>query len=519
METEAPSRGPVLLPCAECNSLFAPSLTRTTICPTCISKKNDITSGIPKELLIQWCRYCFRFYGPPWILCQRESKELLAICLKKIKGINKMKIIEAGFMYTEEHSKRIRVKLTVQKEVMNDIKLQQSFEVEFTEVYTQCDDCKKDFTPHTWMACVQLRQRTDNRKTFFFLEQLLLKHGIHKKASKISAEKWGIDFFFTKRGAAVKLMEFVQAVLPTQTKESKELVSHNVHSAEFNYKFTTFIEIPKICKDDLVILPKKLCKEFGGMNNLSVCYKIGNMIHLYDPITLKKVEMTPAQYFCYQNDFKIIQFRSNETEFFISDITLDQSPKMSADSTFSNINRRFARAEVTRASDYQQFSCTTHLGHILSHGDTVLGYDLTTINCEELNELDNQKFIPDVILIRKIYPERKKRIWKLNRMQIETEDVEKATKPEEEAKQFEEFMIELEQDKHMRSRVNLLEDKKVIEELQADPEKEAFKHKEMVQLEELMKEVTLQEKNAASAEEMTDIIGELGEFAFKKNKP
>ena len=29
--------------------------------------------------------------------------------------------------------------------------------LEFEEVYTQCDDCKKQFTPHTWVAQVQIR--------------------------------------------------------------------------------------------------------------------------------------------------------------------------------------------------------------------------------------------------------------------------------------------------------------------------------------------------------------------------
>ena len=46
---------------------------------------------------------------PPWVYCEVESKELLAICLKKIKGLNRVKLIDASFRWTEEHSKRIRV--------------------------------------------------------------------------------------------------------------------------------------------------------------------------------------------------------------------------------------------------------------------------------------------------------------------------------------------------------------------------------------------------------------------------
>lgn len=101
----------------------------------------DITEGIPKqsELLprvmigtrggakvalafvgsVSFCRNCDRFLSPPgqWTIAQPESRELLAICLKKLKGLNKVRLVDAGFIWTEPHSKRIKVKLTIQKEV------------------------------------------------------------------------------------------------------------------------------------------------------------------------------------------------------------------------------------------------------------------------------------------------------------------------------------------------------------------------------------------------------------------
>lgn len=50
---------------------------------------------------------------PPWVRCELESSELLAICLKQIKGLKKVKLIDAGFVWTEPHSKRLKVKLTI----------------------------------------------------------------------------------------------------------------------------------------------------------------------------------------------------------------------------------------------------------------------------------------------------------------------------------------------------------------------------------------------------------------------
>lgn len=51
---------------------------------------------------------------------ERESKELLAFCLKKIKGLNTVKLIDAQFIWTEPHSRRIKLKLVIQKEVINN---------------------------------------------------------------------------------------------------------------------------------------------------------------------------------------------------------------------------------------------------------------------------------------------------------------------------------------------------------------------------------------------------------------
>jgi len=45
----------------------------------------------------------------------------------------------------------------------------------------------------------QVRQRVDHKRTFFYLEQLLLKHSAHTKALSIQSFRDGMDFFFTRR--------------------------------------------------------------------------------------------------------------------------------------------------------------------------------------------------------------------------------------------------------------------------------------------------------------------------------
>lgn len=81
------------------------------MCVACLRTVVDITANIPKQAIIHFCRNCERYLQPPaeWIQCALESRELLALCLKKIKGLKEVKLIDAGFIWTEPHSKRIKV--------------------------------------------------------------------------------------------------------------------------------------------------------------------------------------------------------------------------------------------------------------------------------------------------------------------------------------------------------------------------------------------------------------------------
>lgn len=68
---------------------------------------------------------------PPssWVVATPESRELLALCLKKLRGLGRIRIIDASFIWTEPHSRRIKVKITVQDSVSDGVLMQQSFEV------------------------------------------------------------------------------------------------------------------------------------------------------------------------------------------------------------------------------------------------------------------------------------------------------------------------------------------------------------------------------------------------------
>ncbi len=88
-------------------------------CINCLKASIDITEGIPKKIDLNNCKDCGRYERPPWIYCELETPELLALCLKNIKNLKKVKLIDSNFIWTEAHSRRIKLKLTVQKEVLN----------------------------------------------------------------------------------------------------------------------------------------------------------------------------------------------------------------------------------------------------------------------------------------------------------------------------------------------------------------------------------------------------------------
>jgi len=69
--------------------------------------------------------------------------------------------------------------------------------------------------------------------------------------------------------------------------------------------------------------------------------------------------------------------------------------------------------------------CRSHLGHLLKPMDTVLGYAIADSNVNDSNfDKLPKTSLPDVILIKKNYPDRarhRKRTWKLKRMTTDTE--------------------------------------------------------------------------------------------------
>jgi nonsense-mediated mRNA decay protein 3 len=290
------------------------------MCDTCAKQRVDISDGITKSAIINYCKLCDRYQRPPWVRSELESPDMMSLCLSKIKGLNKVKVVDTGFVWTEPHSKMIKVKITIQKEYNKSI-LQATFVTEFRIDWTQCDDCKKLFTPHIWNASCQVRQKVSHKRTFMLLEQIILKHKAHSKALNVKEMAEGMDFYFSHKSHAASLAEFIHSVLPCKVKQSKTLVSHDQFSNLYNYKYTYMIELAPVCKDDLIIIDKDTSKELGGVGPLFLCNKLSTNIHLIDPFTMETFEFDDNTYWKY--NFRSYVDRSCFEEFIIVSVEED----------------------------------------------------------------------------------------------------------------------------------------------------------------------------------------------------
>eukprot|EP00736_Rhodelphis_marinus_P002992 Rmarinus@m.9657 len=452
--------------CCLCGAAIPPN--PASMCIDCIRTQVDITDGIPKQLGLLWCKNCNRYLQPPksWVHAELESKELLAVCLRRIKGLNKVRLVDAGFVWTEPHSRRVKLKLTIQKEVFSGTILQQAFVVEFIVEGQQCEACQRVFANDSWKAVVQLRQKVDHKKTFLYIEQLILAHGAHQDTINIKEMHEGIDFYYAHRNAAVKMLTFLQGTCPVRYKTSERLISTDINSNTANFKFTFSVEIAPICREDFICLPPKLAQQLSMIGTFALCHRISDSLHLINPFTAQTAVLSSVDY--WRTPFSPFCSAARLIEYTVLDSEL----------TGDRVGRHaVADVQVARSRDLgandQTYHVRTHLGHLLEAGDTVLGYDITTMvfNDALIAAYNGRLEMPDVVLVRKTYPSRKKgraRVFRLKRLEMEMEAEgnvsakRQAAMRERHETDFEEFQDDLEDDAEMRKYIRLYRNEDVI---------------------------------------------------------
>lgn len=467
--------------CCMCGIPIVPNSANT--CSSCLASQSDVTRGISTEATLHQCRGCQRWHmdSGKWIGCELESRELMTLCLKNVNGLNKstnggekVRLVDAGWIWTEPHSMRLKVRLTVQKEVQTGTILQQSFVVVFIVRNQQCIECQAEFRQGSWKSLVQVRQRVGHKRTFLYLEQLILKHGAHRGCLSIETFRDGMDFYFPDKGKAARFITFLENVVPIKVKASKKLIGTDDKSNVANYKYTNLVEICPLCKDDLLYLPSKMARNLGNISRLVLVKNITNRIHLIDPLSGQTAQMSPEAFWREPIRPVITAARSRFVRYMIlgkDPVMIEQNVSRKA-ATRRN-KSKLALLTVAKEADLGindiQIEEQSHVGYLMKAGDIAVGYDLTDVQFvdDEAEDARAAGKFPDVVTLRKLYggvaaqdvDAAKQRLFQLQRLDADAVEATKARKAkkdkEDDDMDEEDFLREVEADKEMRLNMNL----------------------------------------------------------------
>ncbi|CAL8070388.1 unnamed protein product [Calicophoron daubneyi] len=404
--------------CCRCGVSIQPN--EANACVACLSEEVDIACHIEKQNTVVFCPKCERYLNPPsqWIPAALESPELLSLCLKRVKGLNKgLKFRSAKFIWTEPHSKRIKIEVTVHSELPTGDLVEQEIPLEFIVHSQQCPDCTRTAAKDYWNACVQVRQRVEHKKTLMNLEQIILRSKAHNECTNIKQVSGGVDFYFNTRSHAVSFVNFLCKHAPCRYQTSQHLKSHDVHNNTYNYKFTFSVEVAPICKNDVVCLSKAQSQRLGGLGPICVVFKVAEAIHLIDPVTCQVGHVDGLTYF--SSPFTAIAGQNRFNSFMVVDIEEDRGhgakskPRPVPAPVGARLSKRHRPVSVwvmrlNKDSEVQSVDesedamvhTRSHLGNIIHVGDKVCGLDFRNcnVNNTEFEKLAERQ-IPDVLLV------------------------------------------------------------------------------------------------------------------------
>ncbi|KAK2090605.1 ribosome-binding protein [Saguinus oedipus] len=468
--------------CCECGVPISPN--PANICVACLRSKVDISQVPLSTDHLQSLPKLFQ--QPPFLFSHSPHNPspqtpILAIlelyiqiftCSKLVLAYADaadlvVRLVDAGFVWTEPHSKRLKVKLTIQKEVMNGAILQQVFVVDYVVQSQMCGDCHRVEAKDFWKAVIQVRQKTLHKKTFYYLEQLILKYGMHQNTLRIKEiheslitdpyNDNGLDFYYSSKQHAQKMVEFLQCTVPCR------------YVLDLNVTKSKDLGM----EDNVVCLSPKLAQSLGNMNQICVCIRVTSAIHLIDPNTLQVADVDGSTF--WSHPFNSLCHPKQLEEFIVMDCSIVRDIKRGAGAgMISKKLEQHTLGEVwvqktSEMNTDKQYFCRTHLGHLLNPGDLVLGFDLANcnLNDEHVNKMNSDR-VPDVVLIKKSYDRTKRqrrRNWKLKELARERENVDT-----DDERQYQDFLEDLEEDETIRKNVNIYRDSAIPVESDTDDE-------------------------------------------------
>lgn len=405
------------IPCCLCGTMILPNAANQ--CTACLAQNFDLKQMIQgkdgEPLTVHQCRQCRRYARTEthYEDCEPESPQLLSICLKHIPVLvkrghssNRLKVVDASWIWTEPNSMRLKVRVTVRTD-MESVTIQQRVPVEYIVRWKMCTNCNREYTNRTWHALVQLRQKREAgapRKGLAALEMALSRNrDIRKNVIKIDASRHGLDFYFLGLPQAQQFTNFLSRLAPMRTKTSSKMVSADAMNNTANMKHTLTCDMVPLCRDDLILVHKHSRSSLGG--RIGLVTKVSSVIHVIDASPKRNhpvdaMELSADGYYKGGADkgFTVLQTSERMIRFVVLDVepcdphssssssshAADHDDNGSYKGPSSGVDKKYALADVqvARESDLgsndEVLSCVTHLGHLIQPGDVVLGYDLVS---------------------------------------------------------------------------------------------------------------------------------------------
>lgn len=453
-----------MIPCCLCGTMIYAN--NCNQCSTCLAQQFDLREILQRgELTIHQCRQCRRFettkLSSNSISYQEynlESPELLSLCLKRIpalqddkyisnnnnNNVSNIHVTDALWVWTEPNSMRLKVRVTVRATVgeSQNTVIQQRCLITYVIRFKQCPECNREYTNRTWHALVQVRQKSSSKAStthrgLLMLEMILTKHPtVRSNVLRAETVRQGFDFYFLSSQHAQQFTNFLSKTMAIKiTATTKKLISSDSKNNTANMKHTIICELVPLCRYDLVLIgcdtnkkARKIIWNCFGNNTSNIRFalvmKVSKCIRFLDAtyhngvvnngINDLYVDLHSDNYWKCDRYLKVICSQKSCISFIVLNIEPIEQQQRNSEEYDKN---ELIEVEVARESDFGRnditLRCISHLGHLLNVGDTVLGYDLTTmvLPSDDGTFYQSNFDLPDVILLKKsksVYSDGKK---------------------------------------------------------------------------------------------------------------
>lgn len=430
-------------------------------CGPCLARDYDLASVLNRgpaseggRLVVRQCRRCRKYERTPkdHVALDPESPELTALLLRKVPaltssgdraadGVSDVTLVDASWIWTEPHSMRFKLALTVTASVADGlVRVKQRVPAEFFVGFRQCPDCAAEFRHRTWHALVQVRQRTADdvfSRGLRLLEAALARRAhVRRHVLRVVTAARGFDFYFATLSHAQEFVSHVGRATPVRTRHSKKLVSEDRRNNTAHVRHTFSVDMVPLCRDDLVVVSRG-ARAAGLDGRLALVARVASAVRLVDACPARDAdadavagELRAENYWRNENGVRTLLSARRLARFVVLDAELcdeDQRRRRRGDGDDDDDDKKYllADVEVVRESrlghEDETLRCVTHLGRYLKYGDVVLGYDLTTsVLPNDLTDggveprggfrsrhvsssvLNHNFVVPDVVLVRKI---------------------------------------------------------------------------------------------------------------------